>query len=76
MTESGLGASSGDSAEPRRNVSRRLEGLVMDRENAKERKPEIRRDSVARSWANSYRVIPRFSRFRSFALSRLVLASK
>ena len=39
-------------------------------------KTRNKRDSVARSWANSYRVIPRFSRFRSFALSRLVLASK
>ena len=43
----------------------------VDRENAEERKCDIRRDSVARPCANPYHLIPRFSRFRNFVLSLL-----
>ena len=35
------------------------------------RKGEMRTNPIARSWANSHHIIPRFSRFRSFALARL-----
>ena len=41
------------------------------RENARERKPEMRKDPIARSSASSSHFIPRFSRFRFFALSWL-----